>query len=327
MASGTLLFPSIFTDLLNPVMVTSLPILLYPMFDTDVAKEDSLAMPQLYSAGITRIHYTRPRLIAWVFEGIYTAAVCAYLPTFLTDGDDGTISVSEVAMAAMWTVCITIDVRLILENHSWTGLDIFGVWAMMLVLLIWTIFFSFINNDDPGSFGWGFLYGTVNKLFTRVAFWLVLWLSVLLSLAPRALFLGYQCIFRGSKLLNFASDANSRLTANSKLVKQKTQRVTLPGVVDGDFNLGREKATWSMRGSSRGESELGSGPRSSYRADTEPTLLNRGAAAFSVDPASANHILRHGQDGKYSSKWAKVRAVSHLMSELRAHSTEHPMRI
>mmetsp|Transcript_9548 Transcript_9548/g.23049 ORF Transcript_9548/g.23049 Transcript_9548/m.23049 type:complete len:92 (-) Transcript_9548:46-321(-) len=38
LASGPLLFPSIFTDLLNPVMVTSLPILLYPMFDTDVTK-------------------------------------------------------------------------------------------------------------------------------------------------------------------------------------------------------------------------------------------------------------------------------------------------
>ena len=199
---------------------------------------------------------------------------------------------------------------------------------MQLVLLIWTIFFAYINNDDPGSFGWGFLYGTVNKLFTRVTFWLVLCLSVLLSLTPRALFLGYQCIFRGSKLLNVASDANSRLKATSKLVKQKTQRVTLPGVADGDFSTNREKATWSMRASSRDSGDaVGSMRERSYRADTEPTLLNRGAAAFSVDPASANHILRHGQDGKYSSKWAKVRAVSHIMSELRAQSGEHPMRI
>lgn len=111
LGSGTLLFPSIFTDLLNPVMVTSLPILLYPIFDTDVTKEDSLSLPALYSAGITRIHYTHARLLAWALEGIYTAALCAYLPTFFVDGVDGTVSVSEVSLGCMWAVCITIDVR------------------------------------------------------------------------------------------------------------------------------------------------------------------------------------------------------------------------
>ena len=43
---------------------------------------------------------------------------------------------------------------------SWAGLDVFGVVAMLLVLVIWTVFFAYILNDEPGSFGWGFLYGT-----------------------------------------------------------------------------------------------------------------------------------------------------------------------
>ena len=58
------------------------------------------------------------------------------------------------------------QVRLVLENHSWSLLDRFGVIAMLIVLLIWTGLFAYVLNDSPGSFGWGFLYGT-GRLFAR----------------------------------------------------------------------------------------------------------------------------------------------------------------
>ena len=68
--------------------------------------------------------------------------------------------------------------------------------------------------------------------------------------------------------------------------------------------------------------------RTSYRANgEEPSLLNRGAEAFSVDVRSANLILKVGQDRKNGVRWAKVRAVSHIISELKAQQQEHPMRI
>lgn len=109
--------PSIFTDLLNPVMVTSLPILLYSIFDTDVSKEDSLSSPALYAAGITRMYYTHARLAAWVAEAIYSAAICAYFPTFFAEGIEGTMSVSEISLGCIWTTCITIDVRSLSSLH------------------------------------------------------------------------------------------------------------------------------------------------------------------------------------------------------------------
>jgi len=233
LASGPLLFPSIFTDLLNPVMVTSLPILLYPMFDTDVTKVESLCTPTLYTAGIARIHYTRRRLLMWVAEGVYAAALCAYLPVFFAHGsEDGTLSVAEMSLAAMWSVCAVIDARLVLENHSWTALDKFGVVAMLLVLVLCSAIFSFVNNDDPGSFGWGSLYGTAPQLFVRPSFWLVLALCVVLSLAPRLVFLAWQCVFRGSKLQHLAQHASSRLTVSSMRQSQAASFARLPGVAN-----------------------------------------------------------------------------------------------
>ena len=192
LGSGTLLFPSVFTDLLNPVMVTSLPILLYPMFDTDIDQQTSLQSPALYSPGIMRVHYTKSKLALWVAEAVYTAAITAYVPAFMTYSGGVDMSLSECAMTSMWAVCLTIDARLVLENHSWTKLDLFGVFAMVLVLLFWTVFFGYINNDSPGSFGWGFLFGSVGQLFPRPNFWLVLLMSLVLSLAPRALLQVYM---------------------------------------------------------------------------------------------------------------------------------------
>ncbi|KAL1521781.1 hypothetical protein AB1Y20_021434 [Prymnesium parvum] len=318
LASGTLLFPSIFTDLLNPVMVTSLPILLYPMFDTDVSKEESLSTPKLYSAGLTRLYYTRPRLLTWVFEGIFAAAICSFLPTFLEDGDYGTASVSEVSLASMWTVCIVIDARLVLENHSWTALDIFGVFAMVVVLIIWTVFFSFLLNDEPGSFGWGFLYGTVPQLFVRPTFWLVLLLAVLLALAPRSLVLGYQCVFRGAGWRHLTRAARNRLNASSRVVVNALTAVRLPGVAkvaDCDTQMVRRRTSRRAALEHRSSGDIQS-----------PSLWT--AATFSVDPASANYILKHGRDKKYRSQWSKVRAVSHIISEFRLGSNrDSDMRI
>ena len=243
LGSGTLLFPSIFTDLLNPVMVTSLPILLYPMFDTDTDKTTSVTTPSLYAPGITRVHYTYKLFYRWCLEGVYASAICAYLPLYAM----GPADFGSIALASLWTcapsppqtlrapppapprptpphfhptptpsqgrpplrpqraaavpplrprtvpslrppprprralavpaACIVIDVRLVLEMHSWTKLDAFGFVAMVLVLVLITMAFTFVNNDDPSSFGWGVFFGTMGNTFDTASYWLMLFLT------------------------------------------------------------------------------------------------------------------------------------------------------
>uniref|UniRef100_A0A7S3FBL2 P-type ATPase C-terminal domain-containing protein n=1 Tax=Haptolina ericina TaxID=156174 RepID=A0A7S3FBL2_9EUKA len=333
LGSGTLLLPSIFTDLLNPVMVTSLPILLYPIFDTDVSKQDSLSFPALYSAGIARIHYTHTRLACWVIEGVYTAALCAYLPTFCI-GVESTISVSEISFACMWAVCITIDARLVLENHSWTALDGFGLVAMLLVLLIWAVLFTYILNDDPGSFGWGFLYGT-GRLFGRASFWLVLLLCVLASLAPRAIFLAHQTVFRGSKLTHLIGAASEHLSSNSRRSGRAVTLAKLPGVPSWKDDLSRDPRDPSRRDGAGGARAVNDPKRRTDSNGSEASLTSCGqsaltevslrarsaAAAFSVDEASANHVLGYGQH------WGKLRAVTKVMMAIQAAADERELMI
>ena len=57
-------------DLLNPVMLTSLPIIIYPMFDTDVPKEESARSPALYTAGILQFYLEEPAAAKSRFERV-----------------------------------------------------------------------------------------------------------------------------------------------------------------------------------------------------------------------------------------------------------------
>ena len=57
------------------VMLTSLPIILYPLFDSDVPKDVAAVSPQLYKPGLTRMHFTRSKMFYWLAEAAYAAVV------------------------------------------------------------------------------------------------------------------------------------------------------------------------------------------------------------------------------------------------------------
>lgn len=79
-ASTQLLLPSVIIDLLNPLAMTSLPIIVYPMFDTDYPKALSAKTPTLYTQGLLRSHYTRTKMMLWVTEALYAGAVIGFSP-------------------------------------------------------------------------------------------------------------------------------------------------------------------------------------------------------------------------------------------------------
>ena len=110
---------------------------------------------------------------------------------------DGTgRSRSSVSLTTMWLVCICCNLRLMMENHSWTILEKFGVTAMFLVLIVTTFAFAYLNNDLPGSFSWGELYGTAQEVFPEASFWLCIMLTVVVALGPRMIVKARNIIWR-----------------------------------------------------------------------------------------------------------------------------------
>jgi len=197
--SGPLLFIPLFVDFANPIMYTSLPILLYAITDADVPKEIAEAEPKLYARSMQRVYYTNKSFFIWLIEAAYAGLLSAYVPAFLLSLPDYSGQCrSAISLSTMWLVCIICNFRLMMENHSWTILEEFGVVAMLLVLLLTTIVFTYWNNDSGGSFSWGELYGTVQQLFPAPSFWLVIMGTTIVALFPRMVVKAKNILWRPS---------------------------------------------------------------------------------------------------------------------------------
>ena len=97
----------------------------------------------------------RPRrFVIWVAEAIYGAFLIGFFPSLWRDGAYGDESgpfddsLTSLAMISLWALCITINMRLALENNSWTWLDIFGPFSMMCMLLIWSVIFNYVPSTE-----------------------------------------------------------------------------------------------------------------------------------------------------------------------------------
>ena len=130
------------------VMLTSLPIILYPLFDSDVPKDVAAVSPQLYKPGLTRMHFTRSKMFYWLAEAAYAAVVVTCWWPFLLAADMHD-SLGESSMITMWLVCTVVNTRLVLENNSWTWIDYFGVFSMFAMLLIWSAAGHVLSNYAP----------------------------------------------------------------------------------------------------------------------------------------------------------------------------------
>jgi len=261
-ASAQLLLPSIFNDLLNPVMLTSLPIIIFPMFDTDVPKEESAKSPKLYTAGITRFHFTHRKMVYWVVEGIYAAVIVTFVPMLTELGYvwATSISLSEASMGALWTLCIAINVRLTLENNSWTILEVLGPILMLCMLVIWSVIFNYVPSTEfDGAFSWPLLVNAMGPTLGRGVFWLQLMLIVIFILTPRMLHLAYIHVYYETKRAHMETVAAVELKATQGRRRASIALVehSIPGVPAVDVSIretsesGLDDASDSASGLSR----------------------------------------------------------------------------
>ena len=233
--SAPLLFIPLFVDFANPIMYTSLPVLLYAITDADVPKEIAAYMPELYARSMLRVYYTNRGFVNWLAEGCLTGMLSAYVPAILLSNADGTgRSRSAVSLATMWLVCIVCNFRLMMENHSWTILEKFGVTAMLLVLVVTTIAFSYLPFSPEGSFSWYDLYGTVAELFPEPSFWFCIMLTVVLALGPRMIVKARNILWRPS-LVRLAlhnlnpSDAKAAQLLRTDSIRQSVSNAYVSG--------------------------------------------------------------------------------------------------
>jgi hypothetical protein len=127
----------------------------------------------------------------------------------------GGISLSELSVGALWTLCVCINVRLILENNSWSIVEFLGPLLMIAMLAVWSVIFEYVpSRQYDGSFSWPLLYNVMGTVLLSGPFWLQMLLLIVLVIAPRTLHLAYIHIYYQSPLAApDAKDAFSRISS------------------------------------------------------------------------------------------------------------------
>jgi len=214
LASGDRLFVQAYLEVYN-IVFTSLPIILYGVFDQDVDKKLAARSPLLYAPGIKNIYYTHRGFVLWMCEAVYLAYIAIYIPAYalgnpggahdtrgwsLSSPQNGDPGIATISMTSMTLVCIGVNLRLAIEIHSWAGLEHLFMWGSIFSIELAALMFSFLYYPDslPVSYSWNLLYGIVSHVWDDFCYWAVCLLVVMLTMLPRTLGKVYSILFKAS---------------------------------------------------------------------------------------------------------------------------------
>jgi len=278
-ASATLLWPSIISDFLAPAVFTVLPILAYPLFDTDVPKHVAAHSPLLYTPGIAREYYTDLRLYGWIAEAMYAAMLCAYIPSLgLRNSPNDTVSSDSLSLAALWACCFTSYARLSFEIHSWTVVEVFSLVAMVAFLAMMTPLMSLINGPAPDNtnagFSWSTLNGTMSPNFTQASWYFMLVLTVAGTVLPKMIVTANKVVKFGSHERWQENVAKVHNKAKEKNAQERIVRRVLRDSVAATAN----GQLYGEGPSKPASQRAGTGSRPTSHHDEGDTVSHEGAA-------------------------------------------------
>jgi len=302
------------------VILTSLPIIIFPLFDRDVPKEISMRTPKLYTAGITRYHFTHRKMFWWVIEALYAAAICGCIPMIITSigseaqdtfGGGGSESLGQMQFAALWIVCVAINARLPLENNSWTFIEWFGPFSMLCMLVVVSCLFNYVPPPPPAdytAFSWPLLNGAMPHVLGSIVFWIELIIIVLLVLAPRLVQFSWVHVFYENErnfeiavsekdvaAMRTSHRGSARAAINRMPGLDFTERSLRPQVSFGapEEEASRATSSEASRRSHRRKSFADPGRMSGSGKERDHTTLRaRSTAAFSIDQDTQDRILK-----------------------------------
>jgi magnesium-transporting ATPase (P-type) len=204
LASGERLFVQMYIEVYN-IVFTSLPIILFCVFDQDVEKQVAAFTPKLYTPGIMRTCYTHLGFAVWMAEAVFLAVLVTYIPALalgypgwsLSSPQNGDPGFASVSMVAMTLVVLGVNLRLAIELHSWHGLEHFFMWGSIASIELCCLLFSFVWCPDwwPTSLNWNLLHDIVWHVWDDFSYWLACILVITLSLAPRTLGKAWDVFF------------------------------------------------------------------------------------------------------------------------------------
>ncbi|XP_020622281.1 probable phospholipid-transporting ATPase IF isoform X1 [Orbicella faveolata] len=195
--SGQPLYHAFFLTAYN-IFFTSLPILVYGIFEQHVNSDALQSQPRLYRDIRKNYRLSWTEFFFWVFSGYWHALVFFFGSYFFFQGD--------TLGPAMWqygnwsfgtfvfTVCVIVsNLKLALVTHYWTWMSHVSTWGSIVLFFLSTITF---NSETWKSIQLTFsdvisldMYKLFFTLFSQGVVWLALVLLILMALLPDIVFM------------------------------------------------------------------------------------------------------------------------------------------
>ncbi|KAJ2986645.1 hypothetical protein NUW58_g4927 [Xylaria curta] len=190
----TYLFEYTYIILFN-LIFTSLPPIVMGVLDQDVSDSVALAVPQLYRRGIERLEWTQQKFWIYMVDGIYQSVITFFIPylvvantpTIAGNGKD-VIERQRLGAYIAHPAVITINLYILINTYSWDWLTVLIIAISDLLIFFWSGVYT--SSTFAGTF-----YGTAAQIYGELSFWVVLFLTPLICIAPRYASKALQKVF------------------------------------------------------------------------------------------------------------------------------------
>ncbi|KAI1882700.1 hypothetical protein AGOR_G00237590 [Albula goreensis] len=180
------LYDSVYLTLYN-ICFTSLPVLVYSLFEQPVHPQVLQGKPALYRDISKNSILSFRSFLYWTFLGFCHAFVFFFASYLLMEGDTSLLGSGK--MFGNWTfgvlvftvMVITVTLKLALETHLWTWINHFVTWGSIAFYVIFSLFYGgilwpFLENQD--------MYSVFSNLLSSGSVWFSIGLVIVTCLIP-----------------------------------------------------------------------------------------------------------------------------------------------
>ncbi|XP_071440396.1 phospholipid-transporting ATPase IF-like [Hetaerina americana] len=210
------LYDSLYLTAYN-VLMTSLPITLFGLFEQNINANVLMKYPQLYLINRGNSLMSWKNFFKWIFLGLWHALALYFSvwglwqadSSILTDG--GPADLGCFGTTIFHIVVIVVNLKLWLESKFWTRIFILSVFVSIFGNMLLTYFYSIVSVEFQ-------MFGVYSELLQSPTFWLLSAVVITICLLPDVI---YAVIKQPMKTFRRYNKRKMTVTSHNNLLIQK----------------------------------------------------------------------------------------------------------
>jgi magnesium-transporting ATPase (P-type) len=213
--SGQKLYHDAFYQTYN-VFFTSLPIMVFGLFDKDLDREHSFKFPQAYVLGQRRFHLSVRIFLEWCVNGAWHSVVIFVFAYF--SFSNGNLPTTDGKASDLWLfgslvfllIVIVVNLKILLMSEYITWVLWFTLFLMMGAWLLMEMWVSFVGGISYEC------YGQLPRLFGTLLFPIVTFVTCVVALTRDMQWKAYCNVYKPALSQIDSASSGSSKTSSSK---------------------------------------------------------------------------------------------------------------